>query len=614
MRSLSIMREVLQHHGNNLPRKVLRTWSEGGWRGLLAKSIDAFRLRPIDKTYSDWIRHYDALTEQGRQDIRDEVAEWNTPPLISLLMLIRHPDDSWLEATVRSICAQLYPYWELCICQNVLMQSAAATILVAAQNPRVRLIPCEVAGNTSKNLNALLAEARGEFIAVIECNDLIPEHALYWMVKEIIEHPETDAIFSDEDKVAPNGARFDPYFKSDWNPALMLSRDAFGQLGVFRKSLLEKVGGFRSDCEGSEGYDLVLRCAQAMRPEQIRHLPRVLYHRRDRATIEAEANAYSGNAGRRAIKEYLVSIGVCAAVSATRGCYQVAYTIAGPKPRISILVATTGAARLIEPCIQSIGNLTSYENFEVVLLVSERDRNAAAKVKLFDQLAAMPRVRVLAYRDQRFNYSWVNNWGVSQTSGDALCFLNDDTIVITPNWLEQLVARVLLPGVAAAGAMLFYPNDTIQHAGVILGLGGVAGHACHGLPRSNCGYFDRACLEQDVSCVTAACMMVRRSLFHELGGFDERLAIAYNDVDLCMRIRAAGWRIIFAPTVQLYHRESSSTGRHDSRERVEEFANEAALMRKRWGQLLDHDPYYSPNLSLRRQFDLAFPPRRPRGT
>ena len=231
------------------------------------------------------------------------------------------------------------------------------------------------------------------------------------------------------------------------------------------------------------------------------------------------------------------------------------------------------------------------------------------EAKLLHGYLENSRVRVLAHPDLPFNYPWVNNWGASQTSGDLLCFLNDDTMVVTPDWIERLAARLSLPGVAVAGPTLYYPDDTIQHAGVILGLGGVAGHACQGLPKGSRGYFGRACLEQDVSCLTAACMMTRSSVFRELGGFDEILAIAFNDVDLCMRARAAGWRIIWTPSVELYHRESTSIGRHDSRERVHQFAEEVALMRKRWGAALDCDPFYNPNLSLMQAFHLAFPPR-----
>ena len=218
---------------------------------------------------------------------------------------------------------------------------------------------------------------------------------------------------------------------------------------------------------------------------------------------------------------------------------------------------------------------------------------------------------MLAYPDRPFNYSWVNNWAASQASGDLLCFLNDDTTIITLDWLERLAARASLPGVGAVGPMLLYPDETIQQAGVILGLSGVAGHACHGLPRGSRGYFDRGCLEQDVSCLTAACLVMRKTAFQDLGGFDEELPIAYNDVDLCVRLRAAGWRMIWTPAVELYHQESASVGRHDAGGRADELANAVALMRRRWGPVLDADPCYSPNLSLQRQFQLAFPPRQP---
>jgi GT2 family glycosyltransferase len=228
---------------------------------------------------------------------------------------------------------------------------------------------------------------------------------------------------------------------------------------------------------------------------------------------------------------------------------------------------------------------------------------------MLTKFADTSRIRVLVYPDRPFNYSWVNNWGANQASGSLLCFLNDDTRLITPDWLEQLAARVSLPGVAAVGPMLLYPDETIQHAGVILGLNGVAGHACHGLPIGDCGYFGRACLEQDVSCLTAACLMMRKNVFKDVGEFDEELPIAFNDVDLCLRLRAAGWRLVWTPAVKLYHHESASVGKHDSHERRNEFPQAVKLMRQRWGSALDSDPYYSPNLSLRRAFHLAFPPR-----
>jgi GT2 family glycosyltransferase len=612
MRLLATARQIFQRHWRGQPRKVLRVWSEHGWKGLRLRFIDAIgHHRPIDQCYADWIELYDTLTESARRRLRTEMARWDAAPHISVLMLVENPDLRRLRAAVQSVCAQLYSHWELCICDDASTPAATREELqsIARQDRRIRLLLREPKADIRTSLNTALAAASGEFISLLDCNDLLSEQAFYWVAKELIENPAVDMIFSDEDRIAADGRRFEPYFKPDWNPALMLSRNAFGHLGVFRRSLLKKLGGFRLGFTHASQHDLVLRCAGETRPDRIRHIPRVLYHRREPA-VGIETMGSVGDAGRRAIEQYLAGLGVHAVVTcSSERFYQVEYEVVSPVPRISILIPTTGAARLLEPCTQSIRKLTTYENFEVLLLVNERHRNAPGKVKLLDRLAATPRMRVLTYPDRPFNYSGVNNWGAGQASGDLLCFLNDDTTITTPSWLERLVARVLLPGVAAAGPMLFYPNDTIQHAGTILGLGGVAGHACHGQPRSNRGYFDRGCLEQDVSCVTAACMMIRRSVFQDLRGFDEQLPIAFNDVDLCVRIRAAGWRIIWTPTVELYHHESVSTGRHDSRARADQFAKDAALMRKRWGPVLDSDPCYNPNLSLRHQFHLAFPPR-----
>jgi GT2 family glycosyltransferase len=389
----------------------------------------------------------------------------------------------------------------------------------------------------------------------------------------------------------------------------MLSQNAFGNLGIYRLALVRRVGGFRSGYNGQYDYELVLRCASATLAQRIRHIPRVLYHHRDNNSETAIDQSWT--AGQRVLEEYLLRSGIYAIVkrAGSRG-YQMEYPLPSPLPRVSILVPTTGNIKHLEPCLRSLLTLTSYENFEVLLLINEQNNNAHdLNSELSNWLATQPRVRTLFYSERPFNYSVVNNWGETQASGELLCFLNDDTAVITSDWLERMVARVLLPGVAAVGPMLLYPNDTIQHAGVILGLSGVAGHACHGLRRESSGNHGRAILEQDVSCLTAACLLIRRSVFREVGGFAEDLPVTFNDVDLCMRVTGAGWRMIWTPTVELYHHESASLGMPYSRERRAEISTAAALMRRRWGARLDDDPYYNPNLSLRRAFELSFPPR-----
>jgi O-antigen biosynthesis protein len=602
-------------HWKDLPLRALRVLRDEGASTFARKSIAALHELMFPPTYDRWISKYDTFTETARRRIRADIARWPRRPLISVVMPVYNTDPRWLRAAIRSVQTQLYSNWELCISDDASTLEGVQDLLLdfARRDSRIRVCLRERNGNISANSNDALSLASGEFVALMDSDDALAEHALYWVAKEIVAHPDVDLIYSDEDKVDEQGRRFDPYFKSDWNPALMLSQNAFCHLGVFRKKLIETVGGFRAGLEGSQDHDLVLRCALETSPERIRHIPRILYHWR---AIESSAAAKRGvkphawQAGRRAIEKYLAKRGLRATVGrAPLEQYQVEYELPLPHPRVSILIPTTGNPSLLGPCLDSVLSRSTYEDFEVLLLVNDAHRHDPDRAELLRASAERSRVRVLSHPDRPFNYSWVTNWGAGEASGEVLCLLNDDTEVITPAWLERLVARAMLPGVGAVGAMMYYPDETIQHAGVILGLSGVAGHAFHGEPRGTSGYFSRACLEQDLSCVTAGCLAIRRDVFLAQGGFDERFAVAYNDVDFCIRLRAAGWRIIWTPTVELYHHESASVGRPHFGRRRDELPKAVALMRDRWRPTLDRDPCYNPNLSLRRGYNLAFPPR-----
>jgi glycosyltransferase involved in cell wall biosynthesis len=485
-------------------------------------------------------------------------------------MPVYNTDPRWLNIAIQSVQSQLYPNWELCLSDDASTLDRVRDVLrgFGRQDPRIRISLRESNGNISANSNSALALASGQFIALMDADDALPEHALYWVAKEIIAHPDADLLYSDEDKIDEQGKRFDPNFKTEWNPALMLSQNAFSHLGVFRKSLVERLGAFRLGLEGSQDHDLVLRCALQTSAKRIRHIPRILYHWRaiassTAARIGAKPDAW--HAGRRAIEDHLAQRGLRASVKrAPSEQYQVDYELPAPPPRVSILIPTTGNPSLLERCLDSLLSRTTYRNFEVLLLVNEVQQNEARRAELLRGAALRARVRVLYYADRPFNYTWVNNWAANESSGEVLCLLNDDTEVITPDWLERLVARAMLPDVGAVGVMMYYPDNTIQHAGVILGLSGIAGHAFLQENRGIGGYFGRACLEQDLSCVTAGCLAIQRDVFLELEGFDEQFAIAFNDVDFCIRLRAAGRRIIWTPTVELYHHESASVGRHDS--------------------------------------------------
>jgi GT2 family glycosyltransferase len=391
----------------------------------------------------------------------------------------------------------------------------------------------------------------------------------------------------------------------------MLSCNAFGHLGVYRKSLIETAGGFRAGFNENASYCLVLRCAAQTQSSQIRHISRVLCHRHsNEEAMHVHDEAAGWIAGRRAIEEFLAKKGIAAQVKkCSQQYYQVEYATPVPSARVSILIPTTGNPALFRRCLESVLTRTTHHNFEVLVLVNEVEFKRPERARVLSEAAENARVKVRSYPDRPFNYSWVNNWGADQAEGEFLILLNDDTEIITPDWIEKLIARVSLGGVGAVGPMMYYANNTIQSAGVVLGLGGMANHIFGGEPRGSGGYFGRACLEQDLSCVSAACMVIRKDTFFEIGGFDEELPAAFNDVDLCIRLRQAGWRIIWTPTVELYHKESESLGRHDVGRRAKQHLADVGLMRSRWGPILESDPYYNRNLSLRHPYELAFPPR-----
>jgi len=572
--------------------------------------------RTPQNDYNLWIDQFEAIDDEDREKIKRKINNLATQPLISILVPVYDTKIEWLERAINSVQRQIYQNWELCLSDDASTDPKIRQVLdnYASKDKRVKVIYREQNGHISANTNTALGLATGEFIALMDADDEISECALFWVVNEINQYPNVDLIYSDEDKMTEDGTRYDPYFKPDWNPSIILSQNVFSHLGVYRRSLVNQVGGFRLGFEGSQDYDLVLRCAELTTPSRIRHIPRILYHWRAVAgstAVSHDAKPYAWEAGARAISEHLMRQGIAGTVK--RACtdfYQVEYALGHRHPKVSIIMPSACKLELLAPCLKTLLEHSTYPEFEVLLAVNEIRYLVSEQAAYLGGLKEDPRVRVLVYEDRPFNYAHVNNWAVRQASGSILCFLNDDIEIITEDWLEKIVARLQLPNVGAVGVMLYYPNNKVQHAGVILGLNGVAGHQYMGYSRGEEGYFGRAIIEQEFSCVTAACMGMRRELFDQLGGFNEKFAVAFNDVDLCIRIGQAGWRIIWTPTVEHYHHESASIGRHNSPERAQEFDREVNLMRSFWGMVLDHDPAYNPNLSLTwPAYRLSFPPR-----
>ena len=569
--------------------------------------------REVVGDYHDWIRRYDRLTRADRRLIAQQIARFENPPLISVLLPVYNSDSKWLRRAVRSVEKQLYGNWELCIADDASTDPKTWPLLekLARRDPRIRIMRRTENGHISAASNDALALARGEFVALLDHDDELAPTALYYVALALQNNPALQIIYSDEDKLDRQSRRSDPYFKSDWNPQLFLGQNFISHLGVYRTKLVRQVGGFRVGFEGSQDYDLTLRCLEQIAPAQIQHLPRVLYHWRttDQSTASyATAKPYAQEAALRAIQEHLDRIGIAGKVEPHYGAYQrVRYSLPNKRPLVSILIPTRDRAALLRTCVESIFAQTDYEPYEVLVLDNESREPDA--LEYLGSLGKDSRVQVHRL-EGAFNYSRLNNRGVELAHGSLVLLLNNDIETRDPAWLSEMVSLVTQPNVGLVGARLWYPEGPMQHGGVILGAGGIAGHAHAGL-RHEHGYFARAHLTQNFSAVTAACALVRRDLYLELGGLDEEnLAVAFNDIDFCLRLRDAGWQIVWTPHAELTHHESASRGFDDTSAKQVRFLAEIDYMNAQWGDALQRDPFYNPNLSLGEDlFTLAFPPR-----
>jgi GT2 family glycosyltransferase len=575
----------------------------------------AFRIEP--SAYQSWLGRYATVDQGARSLLAARLGALSSKPRISIIMPSYNIDPEFLSAAIDSVRRQIYPHWELCIADDASTTAGIRERLQSAMTdePRIKVTFRSANGNICAASNSALALATGDYVALLDADDLLSEDALFWVADTIAKYPDVDLIYSDEDKLDPHGRRFDPYFKTAWNPALMRSQNAFSHLGVFRRALVEKVGRFREGYEGAQDHDLVLRCADATLPERIRHIPRILYHWRVLPASTASglsSKPFAWDAGRRAIADHLERHGIEAQIARRHeSYYQVRYAAPDPLPLVSIIVPSTFSERIRSSWLASVLARTRYPRIELLMLATEEHFATARRDSGFAALLSDARVRACVHAIRPFNYSAVNNLGAAQAAGAILCFLNDDVEAGSADWLEQLVARVSLEGVGAAGPLLRYPSGRVQHAGILLGVGGIADHAFRSMERTDVGYFARGVLEQDYTCLTAACLVVRRESFDAVQGFDPALPAAFNDIDFCLRIRKLGWRLIWTPAAELTHHESLTFGAPTTAERNEQFERDRSLMRSRWAAVMRNDPYYNPNLSLdpAAQFQLADPPR-----
>ena len=581
---------------------ALRLLRRDGLAGLLRR---AFVVSTVERDYPGWITAHDSLTDADRIALRTDLAQWADPPLLSVVIPVYNTPESWLRAAIASVQAQLYPRWELCIADDASLVPHVRPLLeeAASLDRRIRVTFREVNGGIAAASNSALALATGTHVGLLGHDDTLAEHALYTVAAALRQDPGLDLLYSDEDKLDENGRRCLPYFKPDWNPDLLLNQNYVTHFAMYRRTLLERIGGFREGFDGSQDFDLALRFTEQTESARIRHLPSVLYHLRmaPGSTARVVGNkSYAHAAAKRAMEEALVRRHVAATVEPglLPIFFRVAYAIPDPAPLVSLIIPTRDKVHLLRTCIRSILERTTYPRYEIVVV--DNQSAEAETLAYFASLRNEPRVRIVPWA-QPFNYAALNNFAVREAKGELLCLLNNDIEVLTPDWLTEMVGHALRPEIGAVGARLLFPDGTLQHAGIFLGYRGSAGHLYKHTPAEYPTMGLRTFVAQDLSCVTAACLVLRKAVYTEVGGLDEQYAVAFNDVDFCLRIRDRGYRIVWTPFATLTHHESASRGREAAPEQAARLARELDRLRGRWAKEMDADPAYNPNLTLQRE-------------
>ena len=441
--------------------------------------------------------------------------------------------------------------------------------------------------------------AKGDLLVFADHDDTLEPDALYLAAKELSDHPQAEMLYTDEDLMDETGASFYPHFKPDFNLELLRCINYICHLLVIRRGLYERVGGLRPEFDGAQDYDFLLRCVEETK--EIRHIPKVLYHWRSHQGSTAgnqDSKQYAIDASVRALQKHYARLGIAAEVD-----YTGTFIVLSSKfpvqrnPKASILIPNKDHIGELKKCIASIEEKSTYQNVEILII--ENNREEPETFRYYEEITARYKnIRVVTYTGP-FNYSAINNFGAGYASGEFFLLLNNDTEVIRPDWLERMVSLCQREEAGIVGAKLYYPDDTIQHAGIVVGIGGFAGHIQTGYTKLFTGYLGRLVTTQEISAVTGACLMVKRSVYEELGGLDEEFAVALNDVDFCLRARQKGYLVYFTPEAELYHYESKSRGFEDTPEKQERFDREIAGFQRRYAELLKAgDPYYNPNLTL----------------
>ncbi|NCC31515.1 MAG: glycosyltransferase family 2 protein [Chloroflexia bacterium] len=552
------------------------------------------RQRLRGDAYARWVQAH-RLTPVDHAQMRQQAAALAHRPLLSVLVPVYNTPKAWLRACLDSVLAQLYPHWELCIADDASTQPHVRAILdaYAARDARIRVVYRTENGHIIAATNSALAVATGEFVAFLDHDATLAPEALFQVALAINAQPQVELLYSDEDSLDHRGRRVRPIAKPGWSPLLLRSHNYISHLLIMRRNLVNRLGGCRIGMEGAQDHDLILRAVEQLPPQHIHHLPCVLYHWRihpDSMAAGTKIKNYAAATSRRAVEEHLQRVGVDARIESVPGrpyVHHVAYGLP-EKRRASIIIPTRDRLDLLKPCVDGLLTLTDYPDLEMIIV--DNGSVEPEVLRYLADLSARPNVHVLR-DDAPFNFSALCNLGARAATGELLCFLNNDIIVTQPDWLRELAGLALQPGVGAVGALLRYPDGRIQHMGIELKQPWAAQLIGHGRNYAEAQRTLALCTVRHVIAVAGACLVVSRAAFDAVGGFDEHLPVAFNDVDLCLNLHAAGYWNIWTPFAELVHHHWATRGRDNTPEREARKAQEAARLREKWGDMIPQDPF-----------------------
>ena len=550
-----------------------------------------------ENLYQIWIEKNEPTKEELQEQ---KNTKFKINPKISIIIPMYNTPVNFFEELVDNLIGQTYSNWELCLADGSPEENKELE-KIYKKDERIKYKFIGENKGIAGNTNEALSLVTGDFVALLDHDDLLPLFSLYEIVKCINENPDVEFIYTDEDKFEKlGGKRYDPYFKSDFAPDTLRANNFICHFSVFKKELMDKLGGFRSEYDGAQDYDILLRMSEET--NKIVHIPKILYHWRVHALSTAKAGGtakpYAYEAGIKAIQDHINRLGLKGTVEQgnTLGTYKINYEVIG-NPKVSIIIPNKDYINTLKVCLNSLKKLTTYENYEIIVV--ENNSEESETFDYYKKIDGKDKIKVVYFSEKEFNYSKIINFGVKNSTGDYIIQLNNDTELMTPNWIQEMLGFAQREDVGAVGVELFYPDNTIQHAGIIIGIGGVAGHVFKNLPKGIHGYFSKDAMIQNLSAVTAACIMTPKSIYDDVDYMDEKFKVAFNDVDFCLKIREKGKLIVYNPFVQFKHYESKSRGFEDTPEKKARFQAEIDRFHDKWQSVLDKgDPYYNINLRL----------------